>query len=463
MLLQLPDVRPAKRQQIAAAPAGPACSEGGSSDSSAKSAPSPTPAQPGAAPTIANLYQGMVPGPMLHPAQQMPAGDAAAAAAGGNTMLGSSSMPMAPGFFPGMGMMGLPGAPGMGGVPMPPFMPPWAVPHMMFPNMFGNMGMFGPVPPGSPPMMPMHGPGMLPGMSAMPPAFMPGVPVSGCMVAPAAGEPAAGFPVSGPVPAATMAGVGVKAAPAAVSGQPAGSKPAAGQAQQQKHHQAGQPKQQGVPHKQQQNKAECPAGSPNSSITAAAAAVGSGAASKQQGVAAAVKAAAAKAAAPSSPGIHEELGQLDVSVLKPWVLSHFCEDVYLLLLDVWRPDSPKVRDAIWAWKLHLKTPRTGGSQPDYRAFLVSLFGLEKLLQLTAAVKAGTVRGVVPSPVPLMPLVAAAMGGNAAGSGDSATDNVTLVAAGSRMLSGLAPAASGTVVGSATSPHVLGLTVQPQPA
>jgi hypothetical protein len=160
------------------------------------------------------------------------------------------------------------------------------------------------------------------------------------------------------------------------------------------------------------------------------------------------------------------LEQLDVSMLKPWVLSHFCEDVYLLLLDVWRPGSPKVRDAIWAWKLHVKTPQAGGNQPDYRAFLVSLFGLEKLLQLTSAVKAGASRGFVPSPVPLLTCAApgaAVKGGNAAGSGDSAADNVTLVAAGSRLLSGLAPAASGTVVGSATSPHVLGLTVQPQPA
>jgi hypothetical protein len=37
-----------------------------------------------------------------------------------------------------------------------------------------------------------------------------------------------------------------------------------------------------------------------------------------------------------------ELEQLDVVSLKPWVVSHFCEDVYLLLLDVWRPDSAKV-------------------------------------------------------------------------------------------------------------------------
>jgi hypothetical protein len=82
-----------------------------------------------------------------------------------------------------------------------------------------------------------------------------------------------------------------------------------------------------------------------------------------------------------------ELEQLDLGALKPWVVTHFCEDVYLLLLDVWRPDSAKVREAIWAWKLHLKGPMASGAQPDFRAFLVSLFGLERLTQLTAAATA----------------------------------------------------------------------------
>jgi hypothetical protein len=48
---------------------------------------------------------------------------------------------------------------------------------------------------------------------------------------------------------------------------------------------------------------------------------------------------------------------------------------------------PQVRDAVWAWKLHVKLPRPGGSAPDYRAFLVSLFGLDRLVELTAASKA----------------------------------------------------------------------------
>ena len=82
--------------------------------------------------------------------------------------------------------------------------------------------------------------------------------------------------------------------------------------------------------------------------------------------------------------VHAAIEQLNVAELKAWVLAHFGEDVYLMLLDVWRPDSPKVRDAIWAWRLHVQQPRPDGAQPDYRAFLVSLFGLEKLLQVSLA-------------------------------------------------------------------------------
>jgi len=82
--------------------------------------------------------------------------------------------------------------------------------------------------------------------------------------------------------------------------------------------------------------------------------------------------------------VHAAIEQLNVAELKAWVLAHFGEDVYLMLLDVWRPDSPKVRDAIWAWRLHVQQQRPDGAQPDYRAFLVSLFGLEKLLQVSLA-------------------------------------------------------------------------------
>jgi hypothetical protein len=58
-----------------------------------------------------------------------------------------------------------------------------------------------------------------------------------------------------------------------------------------------------------------------------------------------------------------------------------------MLLDAWRADSPRARDAIWAWRLHVRAPRPGRAVPDYKAFLVSLFGLERLQAVTVAAAA----------------------------------------------------------------------------
>lgn len=89
----------------------------------------------------------------------------------------------------------------------------------------------------------------------------------------------------------------------------------------------------------------------------------------------------------SHHNIHAALLQLDVASLKPWVVANFCEDVYMMLLDAWRADSPKIWDAVYAWRAHVRAPRPGGVEPDYRAFLVSLFGLDKLLEVSRAAKA----------------------------------------------------------------------------
>lgn len=76
------------------------------------------------------------------------------------------------------------------------------------------------------------------------------------------------------------------------------------------------------------------------------------------------------------------LDGLNLPEVKSWVLEHFCEDVYLLLLDVLRADSPKLQDALHAYRMHVEK----SAAPDYRAFLVSVFGLEKLLQMSGAAK-----------------------------------------------------------------------------
>jgi hypothetical protein len=160
--------------------------------------------------------------------------------------------------------------------------------------------------------------------------------------------------------------------------------------------------------------------------------------------------------------LHAQLEALDLSALKPWVTASFCEDVYLLLLDVWRPGSAKVGDAIWAWKAHVRQPRQGGAAPDYRAFLVSLFGLEMLLTLTAADRArcgAGAAGALPAPAPVL-----ARQGTAGGSGSgnsSAADGATVMATAGSTAGGLV--VSGGVVGAAASPAVAAMAVQAQPA
>eukprot|EP00775_Hariotina_reticulata_P008772 gene8772-8951_t len=344
-----------------------------------------------------------------------------AAAPGWLAQKPAAKLPPPGGFFPSMMGCSMPPF-------MPPFMPPWAVPPGMMPLMFGNMGISMMMPPAGLPSANSAGmyppPLMVPGLPGLPgscptefPAHVSGVPA----VLPMPGLPVSGMPFS--------------PAPSAAPGVPSAT------------HQQQQPqpkdvkvqcKSQHVQGKRQQASKQLqdvhhPAAVKLSAAhgVAASATVAKDAGSAAASPRAASPPAASPWAAPAveatlpagtiaaaalteakpattAPGrglqdIYSELEQLDVVALKPWVVSHFCEDVYLLLLDVWRPDSAKVRDAVWAWKLHVKAPLPAGSAPDYRAFLVSLFGLERLEQLTTSSKAGqqaqaAAHGPVPPPV-----------------------------------------------------------------
>lgn len=272
---------------------------------------------------------------------------------GGMQMHMGMSMPIAPAFFPPGMMMG--GAPGCHPGHCMPFLPPWGMnPAMMQSMMFGGLPLPLPLPPpGMMPFMPgMHG---LPGMMAPGPA--------------AAAEPAAGIPVSGPLPPAGNAFKAAACGPASKGASAAACAPAQGS-----------------------SRPAAPAAPQASQAAPSTPAGAAGAAqlrpvSQPQHPAAAPAAGLPAAESVSGGSVLCELEQLDVVALRPWVVDHFCEDVYLLLLDVWRPDSPKVREAIWAWKLHVQGPRPQGTQPDYRAFLVSLFGLDRLTQLSAAAQA----------------------------------------------------------------------------
>jgi len=399
--MQVPESRAVKRRPIqVAVPASSACSEGGRSDSSAKSAPGPpqhlhqhhwhTLQQHHQGPSMLAAALGP-PGCTRQgaaaPQQQQPAAPAAAglggpavSAAGDihpgalaplGPMAGGMNMNnMMPNSFPlGSCMMGgMMGGPPAGCMP---FMPPWAMmpPGMMQHMMFGGLPMPPlPMPPAG--LMPMpFMPGMGPGMTAQGMGLQ--------HAAMTAAEPAAGIPVTGPLPPAgntfkVAAGLAATAAPGSSSARTntaAGSKPGGAA----------------------QNAPTTPA--------AAAAAVAAPARPAVQQLAPVVSSPAAASPSPCpsppaggcagmAPGASSDvmtvLEQLDLVAVRSWVCAHFCEEVYLMLLDAWRPDSSKVREAIWAWKLHVRGPRPDGAEPDYRAFLVSLFGLDKLTQLTAA-------------------------------------------------------------------------------
>lgn len=485
--VEVPEVRAAKRRQLPPpVPAASACSEGGRSDSSAKSAPGPPPMQhwqyaqhgpstaaPGFSPGIHGTQQPqqhLLPQPQLPQQQRAPCG----AAVGGTASMAAGAMgcdihpgalappamtPMGPvsamnmnmgplghAFLPAgclPGMMGPPGAPG----PLAPMMPPWAMlpPGLMHPMMFGGM----PLPPG------MMVPGPAGALPPMPMPFMQGMPGPHAAAAMASGataaEPAAGIPISGPVPTGPGAGMATGVPAAGVSGKVASNANAA----------AGKCS--------KQCKAPAPAAG---GIVAAFAQPGApaAAAGAQQASAPPSGTAAAAAAGVAQPSLDmfQELEQLDVVALRPWVLSHFCEDVYLLLLDAWRPDSPKVKMALRAWKLHIKSAGAG-AEPDYRAFLVSLFGLEKLLELTAADRAirgdsssGKASSGLPSPVlapAATPSYAAAKAAGCADAETAATNSnlssdpgATLTAPGPHIMSQLSPASA--AVGCAASPHVV---------
>lgn len=301
----------------------------------------------------------------------------------GPVAAGGMNMSMGPPFFPPGCMPGMLGGAGCAPGSCMPFMGPWG--PMMPPAMMQHM-MFGGLP--MPPLPMPPPPGMMP--------FMPG------MAAPMnmhkgqqSAEPAAGIPVTGPLP---PAGNAFKAA--AATGNPSSSTGSKGA-------NTPPPPPAATPAAAAATKQPAPT-TPAAAGAMRPAAQQQAAGAHAQAPAAAASPGTATAAGPSittaagsGNDLLCELEQLDVLALRPWVMSHFCEDVYFLLLDAWRPDSSKVREAVWAWKVHIKRPSAAGSAPDYRAFLVSLFGLDKLTQLTAAhaARQGSSTLVAPSVTP----------------------------------------------------------------
>jgi hypothetical protein len=385
-VIHVPESRAVKRHPLAAAvPAASACSEGGCSDSSAKSAPGPAPMRQHYA---LQQHQQWAAHMMQQHAQQQQG-----ALAGSCDIHPGALGPTAPHAVSSLGLMRAMGGPAaaawyqQGGGPAGAAaggLPPW--PMMMHPAM---MSMFG----GGLPMPPP--PGMM----------MPPLPGFMCQQ-----EPAAGIPVRGPLPPPpVLCGLvpGILAAPAvaqraqpnsthqgdaarSASARSASASPAPAAAA---HGAARGGAASSLPRPSPQSAPATPtaqqlaaAGTPG---TAASGGVdGDGAGSQQQQPGPSATAVALLA----------ELEQLDLPSMRDAVVGQFCEGVYLLLLDAWRPDSPKVHEAIWAYKQHLKQQAAaadGGR--SVRAFLVSLFGLERLLQETAA--AGVAAGRSPAAAP----------------------------------------------------------------
>ena len=47
-----------------------------------------------------------------------------------------------------------------------------------------------------------------------------------------------------------------------------------------------------------------------------------------------------------------------------------------MLADVWRHDSPRLDAAVRAFRMHVD----GHKRPDYKAFMIGIFGLETMRQ-----------------------------------------------------------------------------------
>ena len=54
----------------------------------------------------------------------------------------------------------------------------------------------------------------------------------------------------------------------------------------------------------------------------------------------------------------------------------FLPEAYYMLADVWRHDSPRLDAAVRAFRMHVD----GHKRPDYKAFMIGIFGLETMRQ-----------------------------------------------------------------------------------
>lgn len=126
-------------------------------------------------------------------------------------------------------------------------------------------------------------------------------------------------------------------------------------------------------------------------MAAAAAAGTSGGTAAAAALPSSSRGLAVPAPALGAADIEDQLSQLDLTAARLALGQRYTTEVYLLLVDCWRADSPRLADALRSFRAHV----LGNPQPDYQAFMVGMYGLERLraLELGQQVQEGEQLGV----------------------------------------------------------------------
>jgi hypothetical protein len=75
--------------------------------------------------------------------------------------------------------------------------------------------------------------------------------------------------------------------------------------------------------------------------------------------------------------IDSQLALLDLTAARLALAQRYSSEAYLLLVDCWRADSPRLTDALRSFRANvLSLP-----QPDYQAFMIGIFGMERMKAL----------------------------------------------------------------------------------
>jgi hypothetical protein len=75
--------------------------------------------------------------------------------------------------------------------------------------------------------------------------------------------------------------------------------------------------------------------------------------------------------------IDSQLALLDLTAARLALAQRYTSEAYLLLVDCWRADSPRLPNALRSFRANvLSLP-----QPDYQAFMIGIFGMDRMKTL----------------------------------------------------------------------------------